>query len=90
DTMASKENLREKYFTKEGLSAIENRINTLVKFCNEGSFPIKKMMYGFNSCSFESREECLQSIKELCIIIGASVKIETRDDGKGIKEGVIY
>ena len=88
--MATLEEMRKKYFTEEGVKVIDEKIKLMVSLFNENKFPLNKKMWGFSSLNIETRDECFHRVKELCQILGAECKLETREDDSTEKEVLIY
>jgi len=59
-----------KFYTKDGLDALLNRVNQLIKIYNDNAFPFEKLVYGFGKLSIKNREECLHRLYEICDLIG--------------------
>lgn len=79
--MKTNEEMREKFFTEEGVKALDTKIKTMVSLFNKNIFPLNVIILGFSKLEIESREECLHRVKELCQILGAQCELETVDDG---------
>ena len=88
--MATKNEMNEKFFTKEGLKAIENRIKSWIDVFNNKKFPIKSMILGFGEFEIKNKEECLSRIKELCELIGFQCKYIKKDFGDKLEEKIEY
>lgn len=72
-----KQELVNKFLTKEGKKSLTNRMTSFIGFFDKGIFPTGDlMMLGFGKFNIESKEECLFRIKELGEILGISWKIE--------------
>lgn len=73
--MATKSELNEKFFTKEGLEFIKTKIKTMVTLCNKQEFPISVKILGFGDLKIENQEEIIGRIIELCELIGFQIKV---------------
>lgn len=72
-------NPREKYFTEEGLSALENRLKSIYAIylsAQEEDYPIKHQMIGFVNLHLTSKEQCAGHIEELKQLLIADVNEE--------------
>ena len=70
------EERNEKFYTKEGLKAMQTRLKNWMDLYNNYDFPVKEMMLGFGKFTINSKEECLNRIKELSELIGYPLKMK--------------
>lgn len=83
--MATKKELNEKFFTKEGIKFIETKIKTMIKLSNQNEFPVSVKILGFGDLKVENQEEIIGRIIELCELIGYHIDIKITEIN-GIEE----
>jgi hypothetical protein len=79
--VTKKEESIKKYFTEEGIKALRNKTRALAKLYNEGFKPgVECMCLGFGKTTFDSMDEIVYRVKELCHITGQKciIKKETK------------
>ena len=86
--MATIEEMREKYYTSDGLSALETKLETSLRFYNdpETTYPISEKMLGFFDWKVADKKELLHRIRELAHILGKKILIEAEATNIGKKE----
>ena len=60
------EDRNKKFYTEEGLSALEHRVQSWIDAYNKDIFPFEAQMLGFGKFKIDNKEECESRIKELC------------------------
>lgn len=80
--MASKEEMVNRFLTKEGIEAINNRAKTFCNFLNKNKFPVNEIMLGFGKIQIESPEECICRISEISDLTGFKCKLTKINDGQ--------
>lgn len=80
--MATKQQMVEKYFTKEGVEFIKTKIKTMSKLCNDNQFPIKVQILGFGILKVETQEEMVGRIIELSELIGFQINVKIIEEDK--------
>lgn len=82
--MASVEEMKKKYYTEEGLKALETRLKSLSELIvnKNTKYPLKARILGFIPLKIHSLEHHQGMIDELCQILGKNqVKVEvTQND----------
>lgn len=73
----------EKYFTKEGVIAMENRLKNLIElYLKKPKYPFKSKMYGYLDLEIISEFHHQGMIDELSQILGKKENIvEVKEDG---------
>ena len=74
--MASKNEMNNKFFTKEGIEFIKTKIKTMIELCNKNQFPVNVNILGFGKLCIEDIEEGMGRIIELCELIGFRINIK--------------
>lgn len=88
--MASKEELNEKFFTKEGIKFIETKIKTMIKLSNDNQFPVSVKILGFGDLKVENQEEIIGRIIELCELVGFQINIKKMEINEDKEYHITY
>lgn len=72
----------EKYFTKDGIKALEGRLMSLAElYIKETKYPFKATIFGFPALKVHSKEHLEGMIDELSQILGKlEINIEVKND----------
>jgi hypothetical protein len=82
--MVSIKDRNAKFYSEEGIKALENRIKSLIDIFNKNQFPFgPHMVLGFGNLFIEDREECFGRIKELMDLIGFQLQLNRITNEKG-------
>ena len=76
--MASINQRNKKFYTEEGLKALQNRQNNLIELFNDGKFKFKHQMLGFGILEVHGKEELKSRIIELSDLTGRKIKFESQ------------
>jgi len=74
--MATKKEMNDKFYTTEGMNALNNRIKTLLKFFNNKNqqYPLSINLLGFGLLEVNGEKELYGRIRELSDIIHFSLR----------------
>ena len=74
-----------KFYTEQGIKALEARAKTLMKLANKNDFPVNALVLGFGNLNIRDIDECISRIKEISDLIGYhyDVKETITKDKKG-------